>query len=97
MKHKALPQIALRKKRAGGGDPPKGKAIRRPPLVGEAERVGFVQPRPKQKPFFFSSFIFLLDSLANPQKLVYIPPFFSPQELRAFRQADPKSARAGKL
>ena len=41
-------------------------------------------------PFFFSSFIFLLDSLANPQKLVYIPPFFSPQEVCAFRQAGPK-------
>ena len=48
-------------------------------------------------PFFFSSFIFLLDSLANPQKLVYIPPFFSPQELRAFRQPGPKRCTMASL
>ena len=48
-------------------------------------------------PFFFSSFIFLLDSLANPQKLVYIPPFFSPQELRAFRRAGPKRCATASL
>ena len=36
-----------------------------------------------------------LELIGKPQKLVYIPPFFSPQETRAFRQTGPKRRDPG--